>query len=141
MKKVSFKVAEAIATPYMRSTVSEEIGKEDTKYSKVYVHEYGEIYTYYTRYMRGDGEGHTWGWSDFCFDFEKPFPTYLELWTWLAEVKKIAINVQLLTTPFTTWWFSIENIDTSHIDIKVCHNPEDAIEIAINYLVDNDLIK
>lgn len=60
-------------------------------------------------------------------------PTFLEVWLWLWREKKIAIEAD----------YSLQH--GYWINGGICgesfEDPEDAIIAAINYLVDNDLIK
>lgn len=68
-------------------------------------------------------------------------PTYLDVWLWLWQVKGIHIDIvsSKLGTQMDIWDSEQHNIMG---DNTVFYNsPEDAIEAAIKYLVDNDLIK
>lgn len=72
-------------------------------------------------------------------------PTYLDAWLWLWREKKIAIGCPHENT--YNYWFTNINAenDKSLILWKYssgeCNDPEEAIISAIDYLVDNDLIK
>lgn len=142
MKRISFKVAKAIAIPYLKNIVSPKIGEENTPYGEVNVCDALQEYIIPERYMRGNGK-EIWGWSDYCFRCVKPFPTYFELWLWLWREKGITIE------PSKDGITVIECKDeNSHLYYG--HNifsqddnkdPEESIIIAIEYLVDNDLIK
>lgn len=135
MKRVSFEVAKVIAIPYLKSTFSTHIGEEDSEYGKVSVYDSSKEYSFPSRYMRGDGKGNTWGWSDFCFHHTRPFPTYLEVWLWLWRIKGIFITFD----NHITFISSLSGLD---IELPEFYSdPEEAIIAAINYLVDNDLIK
>lgn len=61
-------------------------------------------------------------------------PTYLEVWLWLCKEKEIEIEV------FNTnyGWYCLLNND---YQCDYGENPEEAIVAAIEYLVDNNLIK
>lgn len=131
MKKISYKVAKAIAIPYLKSIVSPKIGEENTEYGKVNVCDALQEYIIPERYMRGNGK-EIWGWSDYCFRCVKPFPTYLELWLWLWREK----NIQILNDDIGS-----ANILPFCIEISEYEDPEKAIIAAIECLVDNDLIK
>lgn len=67
-------------------------------------------------------------------------PTYIDAWLWLWKVKKICINCNLdKYNLIPQWWCSNEdgiNYNTPNFD-----GPEEAIANAIEYLVENDLIK
>lgn len=68
-------------------------------------------------------------------------PFELDVWLWLWREKQCAINLQLLSYPCVGWAFSIECVDTSCLKPIVYDTQEDAIIAAIEYLVDNCLIK
>lgn len=65
--------------------------------------------------------------------------TYIEVWLWLWEEKNIQIDVvsTFEKTCVVVIWESGKRI---FVQCK-CIDPEDAIIAAIDYLVDNDLIK
>lgn len=131
MKKISYKVAKAIAIPYLKSIVSQKIGEENTEYGKVNVCDALQEYIIPERYMRGNGK-EIWGWSDYCFRCVKPFPTYLELWLWLWREKDIKILNDDIGSA---------NILPFCIEISEYEDPEKAIIAAIECLVDNKLLK
>ena len=112
MKRCSFKVARAL----------KEAGYP----------QYGSCDEYYNQ------EGHVV--SKFC-DINKliyPAPTYLEVWIWLWKVKKI----KLMPTPIFNEIYN--DINKVGIVAPSCYieanDPEEAIEKAVDYLVDNNLI-
>lgn len=67
-------------------------------------------------------------------------PTYLEVWLWLWQVKKICINCNLdKYNLIPQWWCN--NEDGINYNTPNFNDPEEAIIAAIEYLVENDLIK
>lgn len=72
---------------------------------------------------------------DFSTDFLAA-PTYLEVWLWLWREKKIAIDVR----EFNEEWDSVFVHTYSYVSTSKT-DPEEAIIVAINYLVENNLIK
>lgn len=64
-------------------------------------------------------------------------PTYFETWCWLWREKKIAIDCGCDVIGDNHWFSFITHLNT----IKSGNDPEEAIVEAINYLVENDLIK
>lgn len=64
-------------------------------------------------------------------------PTYLEVWLWLWKEKKKWIDVSF-SLDEGNWTFMQ---DPSPCDCGLYNDPEEAIESAIKFLVDNDLIK
>lgn len=63
-------------------------------------------------------------------------PTYLEVWLWLWQNKNI--HIELLDSKITTQCYA--SINDSK-DTFLFASPEEAIIAAIEYLVDNNLIK
>lgn len=63
-------------------------------------------------------------------------PTYLEVWLWLWREKNI--RIEIINSKVTTQCYASINDEK---DTILFDSPEDAIVAAINYLVDNDLIK
>lgn len=71
-------------------------------------------------------------------------PTYIDVWLWLWE-NGISIRIEKDDYTFddeycTAWGKDAEILYQKYYD-KSVENPEKAISEAINYLVDNDLIK
>lgn len=62
-------------------------------------------------------------------------PYAMEVLLWLWREKKIAI--ELLTDYDDLWFFDIRE----YVETKSLHDPEEAIIAAVEYLVENDLIK
>lgn len=63
-------------------------------------------------------------------------PTYLEVWLWLWREKRIEISCSYFA-PLLEWRITIND---KRVNIK--HNdPEEAIIMAIEYIVENNLIK
>ena len=62
-------------------------------------------------------------------------PTYLEVWLWLWQEKGIQIDIDYTTRTCSIFRYALccKSFELS--------NPEEAIITAIEYLVDNDLIK
>lgn len=138
-KRVSFKVAQAI---------------KEAGYSQ-----YGSCDDYYNQ------EGHVV--SKFC-DINKliyPAPTYLDVWLWLWRTKKVELSLnygmKLNDVDETLYCLPLDRHSKSHPHMKYliqdmnydCNkccssglnhehaDPEEAIINAIDYLVDNNLIK
>ncbi len=65
-------------------------------------------------------------------------PTYLDVWLWLWREKKIQIDVEFISSNLVGNFVLGQRVFTNG-----CYqiDPEDAIIAAIDYLVDNDLIK
>ena len=111
MKKVSFKVAKAI----------KEAGYP----------QYGSCDEYYSQEGRRIDK--------FC-DINKliyPSPSYLEVWLWLWREKKKDIDI-IFSADEGGWTF-MQN--PSPCDCGLYDDPEEAIIAAIEYLVNNNLIK
>lgn len=75
-------------------------------------------------------------------------PTYMEVWLWLWREKKIPIECVKNWTTTNNWYFNIVDLvkltDTTDIessDYSLYSDPEEVIIKAIEFLVDNDLIK
>lgn len=67
-------------------------------------------------------------------------PTYLEVWLWLCREKKIYIRLDMATDT-CLWYYAITiKYEIVAVGCKFA-DPEEAIIEAIEYLVDNDLIK
>lgn len=64
-------------------------------------------------------------------------PTYLEVWIWLWREKKKCIDI--VFSEDEDGWTFMQN--PSPCDCGLYQDPEEAIISAINYLVDNNLIK
>lgn len=140
MKRVSFKVAKAI----------KEAG---------YPQEY-KGYRYTTKKCRGryvGSQGNN-AWYEFdegelvdgnrfnLFHSSSAYaPTYLDVWLWLWREKKIAIGCPYENT--YNYWFTNINADNDKSFILwkfssgESKDPEEAIIAAIEYLVENDLIR
>lgn len=70
-----------------------------------------------------------------------PAPAYPDVWRWLWKEKGCFIQVIKFEGPIFIPYIFMKNENTgcSH-DIRA-HDPEEAVIEAINYMVDNDLIK
>lgn len=67
-------------------------------------------------------------------------PTYMEVWLWLWKEKKICINCNLdKYNLLHMWWCT--NEDGINYNTPNFNSPEEAIISAIEYLVENNLIK
>lgn len=67
-------------------------------------------------------------------------PTYLEVWLWLCREKKIKISAEIWHDKPNNWGSIIEG-DTFYKELHGYNDPEEVIIAAIEYLIDNDLIK
>lgn len=115
MKRVSFKVAKAIKN----SNYPQKIGISDKRYiigPGIKTNEPIESIGIKDEYRN----------IDYVLA-----PTYIELWLWLWQEKKIAIEVN---HSFKEGWFS------SLLRDERFSTQEDAILAAIEYLVDNNLV-
>lgn len=65
--------------------------------------------------------------------FEALAPTYLDVWLWLWREKGIVIDPDEVGND----WY----IDSFMLPMETYPDPEEAIIAAIEYLVDNDLVK
>lgn len=116
MEYVSFKVAKAI------KKAGYPQGQEEHAYRSN-----GEIYIF------EDMFDHI---PDYCCDA----PTYMEVWLWLWREKRICINCKLdKYNLLPMWWCT--NEDDINYNTPNFNDPEEAIIAAIEYLVENDLIK
>lgn len=111
MKRVSFEVAKAI----------KEAG---------YPQEYESFYS-------NDGELHvnmSYEYKTYMYKNQIGYsaPTYFEVWLWLWQEKKIILELQC---QIAVGW------STPLLQNRFFNNQEEAIEAAIEYLVENDLIK
>lgn len=70
-------------------------------------------------------------------------PTYLEVWLWLWREKKIFIKVHAIHKGFNYQILEYQDGWKSYgiVDSTSYSDPEEAIIAAIEYLVDNNLIK
>lgn len=68
-------------------------------------------------------------------------PTYLDAWVWLCREKKIYIRLDIATD--TCLWYYAISIEHEIVALGNCSfaDPEEAIKSAIEYLVENNLIK
>lgn len=122
MKKVSFKVAKAI----------KEAGYPDTfitdeNENQIYVLFSDEPYNYLT-YQSASIQGYLNEWYLTRLNIEWYFaPTYLEVWLWLWREKKINVTPEYdqISGLFSSCGFSERE------------DPEEAIEAAIEFLVNN----
>lgn len=113
-KVVSFKVAKAI----------KEAGYPQDKFNNV---------QYYTK------SGHL----SYLYQYGVPYyevdcfaPTYLDMWLWLWQEKNL--RIEIIDCDITTQCYATIN---NSRDTMLFNSPEEAIIAAINYLVDNNLIK
>lgn len=72
-------------------------------------------------------------------------PTYIEVWLWLWKEKKISVSILCdEDSRLEKQWYTVAEKLTGEIgaftDEVFFSDPEEAIIIAINYLVDNNLI-
>lgn len=118
MKRVSFKVAKAI----------KEVGYPQD--SDIYYYDsYGNLNVYES-------------YSTMCLHNGYRAPFYLDVWTWLWNEKNIQITPKRWTQPSCIG----STIEVCNCLLHEMYNldktgPEEAIIAAIDYLVDNDLIK
>lgn len=126
MKRVSFKIAKVIK--------DSGYPQDNIPITEVGWYNIAGIYTkQLPTYWEGDNA------------FAAIAPTYLDVWLWLWREKKIAIGCPYENT--YNYWFTNINAenDKSLILWKYSSgerkDPEEAIEKAIEYLADNDLIK
>lgn len=123
MKRVTFKVATAL----------KEAG---------YPQEWHECEYYYTENgelkRSGDYEGYSIEDITYNQRYAIPAPTYLEAWLWLWREKNIWIEVVIDKS--TNKAYPIINDHTDWI-FDSDENPEEAIIGAIEYIVNNNLIK
>ena len=70
-------------------------------------------------------------------------PTYLDVWLWLWREKKIhiEINDNKFKIYDATEWIESYGYNLIEMSNNVFKDPEEAISAAIEYIVDNDLIK
>lgn len=129
MKIVSYEVAKAIKEAgYPQDNVKyiHKVKSFPMYYNGDYVPDYEYFYLNYI--------------SDFDFQLCVAAPTYVEVWFWLWRTKKISINIDHLHGIF--WGANTYGEYVKNGDGKPEHNdPEDAIMDAVNYLVDNKLLK
>lgn len=83
--------------------------------------------------------------SKFC-DINKliyPSPTYMEVWLWLWREKKIRIEFNDIVYKIydATEWVDNYGYHLIYLRNKMTTDPEESIIEAIEYLIDNDLIK
>lgn len=119
MKRVSFKVAKAI------KEAGYPQGPEEYAYRSN-----GEIYIFENMF------DHI---PDYCCDA----PTYLEVWLWLCD-KGIVFYPAMYSAHHPSGWSCYYRDNIRVMDVNtfgVYNTPEEAIIKAIDYLVDNDLIK
>ena len=112
LKRVSFKVAKAI---------------KDNGYPQIFVD---------CAYYEDNNLHHTEDPYNNCRTIIAYAPTYLEVWLWLWKEKNIKFSVEPnddLSECYTT--------DIGYLISEFGDDPEEAIVSAIEYLVDNDLIK
>lgn len=120
MKRVSFGIAKCL----------KEAGYPQ-EYSKAYYDAYGEIIELYPK-------------KDIEYFVA---PTYLETWLWLWRAKEWFLKI--IPSKKGEFHFQILQYDKEYEDWhsygvashSCFHDPEEAIIAAIEYLVDNDLIK
>lgn len=112
MKRVSFKIANTIAKAGYFG-----------KYNKICVVE--QIVDSKTLILNKDHEL-----------INEEVPTYIETWLWLWRDKKLYIDVDLAIG-------TEETVSYLHYNLEAfeSNDPEEAIKKAIEYLIDNDLIK
>lgn len=67
-------------------------------------------------------------------------PTYLEAWLWLWREKKIMIDIKGFKNSYVVE-ANIKSDDYTTFNTDYSDDPEEVIIAAIEYLVDNDLIK
>lgn len=68
-------------------------------------------------------------------------PTYLDVWLWLWREKKNAIPADYFGYENNYWSSCVPLGDGRFEFFEPLHDPEEAIIKAIDYVVDNDLIK
>lgn len=120
MKKVTFKVAKAI----------KKAGYPQGLTDKVYVLEDKSVFTYSRKLAEGTlAHGDV---RDYCKCVD--VPTCLEVWLWLWRENNIRIRVEVT---------KISICDNNGIVLleNTYNDPEEAIIAAIDYLVENNLIK
>lgn len=66
-------------------------------------------------------------------------PTYFEVWLWLWREKKFDISICFPNATGTKWF--CDNESEGYCFTNECDDPEEAIIAAIDYLIDNNLIK
>ena len=82
----------------------------------------------------------------YCDDFESfsnaicDAAFAMEVWLWLCREKKIKISAEIWHDKPNNWGSIIEG-DTFYKELHGYNDPEEAIIAAIEYLVENDLIK
>lgn len=82
----------------------------------------------------------------YCDDFESfhnaicDAPFAIEVWLWLCREKKIKISAEIWHDKPNNWGSVIEG-DTFYKELHGYNDPEESIIAAIEYLIDNDLIK
>lgn len=130
MKRVSFKVAKAVEQAGYKQDVNDE--NEDEIYV-VFSDEPDNPITYQSAKIQGylrqsylNKRG-----IEYCF-----CPTYLEVWLWLWREKKIHIDVDSDCNGDGALSFDYKTREAHE-----ANDPEAAIEKAIKYLVENNLIK
>lgn len=78
-----------------------------------------------------------WGGINSYIDYNNPnLPAYMDVWIWLWSDKKI--HIEIFDSKITTQCYATINGQT---DTVLFNSPEEAIEQAIEYLVNNNLIK
>lgn len=141
MKKVSYKIAKAIKDagypqPDKNSGLTEVYALED----------HDDNFVPYTRIGKLTTNYHC---QTFRMLRDIPFvvaPTYLDVWLWLWQEKKIKICVEHKVSVDgndrnTDVYILAPFYALPHSMIKLYNNPEDALIDAIEYLVENGLIK
>lgn len=117
MKRVSFSVAKAI----------KEAGYPQDK---------GEYYYSYTGHLFHEKEADDEETESLFFDASYD-PFVLEVWLWLWREKKFEIVLDVCNDGLV----SVDEYEIGMHSGYLYNDPEEAIEKAIEYLVDNDLIK
>lgn len=65
--------------------------------------------------------------------FTEYFPYYIEVWLWLWKQKNISIDI--------LGYYDMKTLTHINGELKGFNDPEEAIKSAIEYVVDNKLIK
>lgn len=120
-KRVSYKIAKALKVS--------NYPKEDNSITYIYCD--GELMSLKVFYSKGR-------------DFEELLnaPTYLDVWLWLWRTKGFYIDIaHYYNSDEVTIWDNNYNKIKSIECMGKYRDPEEVIEKAIEYLVDNDLIK
>lgn len=130
-KRVSFKVAKAI------KEAGYPQGDKNSGNCDVYpLEDHDKNFSAYTRVGKLSTRYHCQNWT---ISTSIPYviaPTYLEVWLWLWREKSIELDVEY--SPKRLSWYCW------HEDFPLgnnCKDQEEAIIAAIEYLVDNDLVK